>query len=62
MLNKLVRLIGKAGQGHSQWAGSPHKATLHCDKCHWEMEFISIEMGYSCRNPNCTLHVVKGVA
>lgn len=31
--------------------------TLTCDIDHWEMKFISPELGYSCKNPNCPLHV-----
>lgn len=31
--------------------------TIACECCGEPMEFISIEEGYSCSNPNCVLHM-----
>ena len=35
--------------------------TMACPACHWEMHLVSIDLGYSCRNPQCRLHVEKEV-
>lgn len=31
--------------------------TIICDRDGWEMQFVSVEMGYSCRNPRCVCHI-----
>lgn len=30
--------------------------SIPCDVCGEEMAFVSIELGYSCPNPDCELH------
>ena len=30
--------------------------TMECGACGGTLEFISVELGYSCRNENCILH------
>ena len=35
----------------------PYPNQMACPVCRWEMRFLSIEIGYSCRNPVCKLHV-----
>jgi uncharacterized paraquat-inducible protein A len=52
----LLRIIRKALR---QEEALPDSMT--CPDCHWEMSFVSIEMGYTCRNPRCKLHVGQEV-
>ena len=33
--------------------------TLDCEVCGNIMDYVSEELGYSCRNGSCTLHVSK---
>lgn len=32
-------------------------STIACDGCGSAMRFVSVELGYSCINPDCSLHI-----
>jgi len=55
MVKTLVELVMKLLRK------SDYPDTMTCPDCHWEMSLISIEMGYTCHNPVCKLHVQQGV-
>jgi len=36
--------------------------TMTCSECGGVLDFISIELGYSCKNPECVCHLQEATA